>query len=267
MPTLITGKTKILGLIADPILQARSPNMANALLDDRSQFGAFALLPMHVSSEGLKEFVIGLRRLHNFAGAIVSMPHKAEMAYLVDELTPEAELVGAVNVIRKTADGKLVGTLLDGEGFVGGLRNAGHTVKGTNCYLAGAGGAASAIAFSLAKHGCATLTIQNRTSTKADALAEKLRRTFPHIRVMSTVDTNGTYDITVNGTSLGMQDGDDLPISAQIIDRSSLVAECVVAPEITRFLELARKYKRKIHTGVPMLSAQMDMMLSFMGVE
>ena len=73
-------------------------------------------------------------------------------------------------------------------------------------------------------------------------------------------------DIAVNGTSLGMQPGDALPFDEATIERSALVAECVVAPEMTQLLEIARQRGRAIHTGVPMLEAQLEMLLRFMGV-
>ena len=163
VPSEITGATRILGLIADPVVQARSPVMANALLQRRGLFGTFVLLPMQVPVGALGDVVAALRHVQNFAGAIVSMPHKSEIVALLDELTPQARLVGAVNVITRTADGLLMGTMFDGEGFVAGLRSAGHEVEGACCLLVGAGGAAAAIAFALASHGCESLTITNRT--------------------------------------------------------------------------------------------------------
>src|SRR5262245_20686179 len=117
----ITGATRVLGLIADPVAQARSPAMANARLLAQRLYGPFVLVPMHVPASGLVEFTAGLRRQQNFSGAIVSMPHKIEIVALLDELTRDAQLVGAVNVIRRDANGRLSGTVLDGEGFVAGL--------------------------------------------------------------------------------------------------------------------------------------------------
>jgi shikimate dehydrogenase len=261
----ITGATKILGLIADPVAQARSPAMANVLLERRERLGAFVLVPMHVASDGLAACVAALRHVRNFSGAIVSMPHKRAITELLDELTPESRLVGAVNVIRRRVDGRLGGTILDGEGFVGGLIRAGHRVAGARCLLSGAGGAASAVAFALAKHGCASICFVNRTRSKADALAERVHRAFPAVGVATGVDPAARYDIAVNGTSLGMNVGDDLPIPHDAVARSALVAECVIAPEMTRLLEIAREQGCAVHTGVPMLEAQMAMMLDFMG--
>ncbi|MBC7984581.1 MAG: shikimate dehydrogenase [Candidatus Obscuribacterales bacterium] len=266
MSAPITGTTTILGLIADPVIQARAPEMANRLLEDREQFGKFVLVPMRVAAVGLTDFVAGLRHLQNFTGAVVSMPHKTAMFKLVDELTPEAKLVGAVNAIRREPDGRLVGTALDGEGFVGGLKDAGYGVAGKSCLLAGAGGAASAIAFALAKHGCSALYVINRTHTKAAALAARVRDAYPHVPVTTDIPTTVQFDIAINGTSLGMNDDDELPIPLDVLSRVALVAECVVAPEITRLLQRAQRAELSIHTGIPMLAAQMDMMLEFMGV-
>ncbi|HTO58266.1 MAG TPA: shikimate dehydrogenase, partial [Pseudomonadales bacterium] len=227
----ITGATRVLGLIADPVVQARSPAMANARLLEQRSFGAFVLVPMHVPAAGLADFVAALRHQRNFSGAIVSMPHKIAIATLIDELTPEARLVGAVNVIRRNPAGRITGTVLDGEGFVGGLLGAGHRVRDAVCLLAGAGGAASAVAFALAKHGCAALHLANRTPAKADVLAARIHSAFPHVAVTVGGTAPARIDISINGTSLGMQPGDALPLSTDVIDRSALVAECVIAPE------------------------------------
>ena len=267
MSMRIDGTTELLGLIGDPVAQARSPGMANQILEQRGKLGPFVLVPMHVPASGLTVFVSGLRTMQNFSGAIVTMPHKTTMAALIDELTPEAQLVGAVNVIRRNADGKFIGTVLDGEGFVGGLLCAGHAVAGKTCVLVGAGGAASAIAFALAKHGCGSLCVLNRTSSKADALARRLREAFPTFAVATALAHEGTIDIAINATSLGMKPGDELPMPETLIDRSSLVAECVITPEVTALLDVAKRKGRQVHTGVPMLAAQIDLMLSFMGVK
>ena len=263
----ISGCTRVLGLIADPIAQARTPAMANALLAQHHQFGQVVLVPMQVSASGLAAFVDGLRAFQNFGGAVVSMPHKTAMAALVDELTPQAQRIHAVNVVRREPDGRLIGTALDGEGFVGGLAASGHAVVGTSCLLVGAGGAASAIAFALAEHGCTSLTLINRTQHKCDALAERIRTDFPNVIVATSIPLNARFDLGVNGTSLGMQASDALPLPDDLIDRCTLIAECVIAPEMTPLLIRARGRGRLIHTGVPMLAAQMALMLSFMGVQ
>ncbi|QSB03346.1 hypothetical protein JWZ98_10690 [Methylomonas sp. EFPC1] len=263
----ITGNTKILGVIADPVSQARTPAMANRLLDERGRLGDFVMLPMQVSAEDFPAFITGLRALKNFGGAVVSMPHKAVAAHLADELTPNARLVGAVNVIRRNGDGRLIGTMLDGEGFVAGLAGAGYSVKDAHILLVGAGGAASAIAFALAKHGCASLCIQNRTPDRVSALSERVRHAYPQLEVTTAIHETSHYDIAINATSLGMKPNDELPIANPLIRHCDLVAECVIAPEMTPLLQEASGQGKVIHTGVPMLAAQMHLMLAFMGAE
>lgn len=260
----ISGRTRILGLIADPVVQARSPGMANARLAERGRLGELVLVPMHVPAASLEAVVRGLRGLENFAGAIVSMPHKAAIARLVDALTPEGRRVGAVNVIRREAGGRLVGTALDGEGFVAGLASRGHTVAGKSCLLVGAGGAAAAIAFALAQHGCRSLAIANRTEARAAELAARVRAEWPELEVRAAAQPSGAFDLAINATSLGMKPDDALPVASEVIAAAGLVAECVIAPEMTRLLERARELGRPIHGGVPMLAEQMALMLDFM---
>jgi shikimate dehydrogenase len=266
-PPDISGATRILGLIADPVAQARSPAMATALLRQRGRFGAFVLLPMATPPAALTDVVAGLRRITNFAGAIVSMPHKTAIVPLLDELTPAAARVGAVNVVRRDPDGRLAGTVLDGEGFVAGLAAAGHRVNGAACLLAGAGGAAAAIAHALAAHGCASLTFVNRTPAKAEALARRVTAVHPRLAARLADAQGHRYDLAVNATSLGMRPDDPLPFADEVLDRTRLVAECVVAPETTVLLARARARGVAVHGGLAMLSAQMELMLRFMGVD
>lgn len=266
-PPPITGHTRILGVVADPVSQARTPGMANALLQQRGLLGSFVLLPMHVGASDFAAFMSGLRAIRNFGGAVVSMPHKVVACEWVDELTPEARLVGALNVVRRNADGSLTGTMLDGEGFVAGLLGAGHVVQGRDFLLVGAGGAASALAFALAKHGCGSLCILNRTQDRADALAVRVRQAYPRVKVSTSDHPTAHYHVGINGTSLGMKVGDALPLSAAQMERCAMLAECVVAPEKTPLLTLAASQGKTIHTGVPMLAAQMNLMLAFMVAE
>ena len=266
MSTAITGRTRLLGLIADPLAQARSPALANAALARRERAAEYVLLPLQVADGDLEPVVAGLRRIGTFAGAIVSMPHKETIVPLLDELTPESRLVGAVNVVRRDPTGRLVGTTLDGEGFVAGLRGAGHEVTGKRVLLCGAGGAGAAIAFALVKHGCAALVLANRTRLRAEMLAARLADGFPYAEVTVGHRDGATYDVAINATALGMQDGDPLPLSDAMLDASALVADCVVTRDVTPLLEAARARARAVHGGLAMLEAQIELLLDFMGV-
>jgi shikimate dehydrogenase len=207
MTIQFSGATRVIGLIADPIAQARAPGMLNALMESRGLLGPYVMVPFHFSPAALPGFVASLKSMHNLMGCVVSMPYKATVAAYLDALTPEGRLVGAVNVIRRDADGRLTGTAMDGEGMVGGLKKAGHRIEGAACLLAGAGGAASAIAFALAKHGCKSLAIVNRTADRAETLAGRVRAAFLKVHATAGIAPAARFDIAINGTLPGHASG------------------------------------------------------------
>jgi len=172
----ITGHTRLFGIVADPIAHVKTPQGLNPLMRKRGVDGV--LVPFHIASPDLPAFVQTLRMLRNFGGAIITVPHKSAIVDLCDAVEPLATMVGAVNCIRREVDGRIVGTILDGRGFVEGIRSRDITLVGQNVFMAGAGGAASAIAFALAEAGIARLGSgliahnQNRT-VAASAMAEK----------------------------------------------------------------------------------------------
>ncbi len=257
----INGATEVMAIIADPVYQASTPGLANTVLADKNLNQI--LVPFHVKTEGLSDVINSLRHINNFVGAVVSMPHKTAIINLLDDLTTEAKQVGACNVIRRNADGKLIGTMLDGEGFVVGLLNKGHSVKGKNIFLIGAGGAASGIAFAVAKHGANRLIIFNRTKSKAENLISNIKVVFPELKIQYSDKISNDDQIIINGTSIGMMENDGLPISLSNISESCIVAEVVITPELTTFLNEAKKKNCLIHKGKPMLEGQIKLMLDF----
>jgi shikimate dehydrogenase len=259
----ISGRTAILAIIGDPIAQVRAPLMINAALMDRGRAPDAVMVPVHVSAEGLAAALTGLRAIHNFRGAIVTMPHKAAIIPLLDDITAEARQVGACNTIRVDPSGRLIGTMFDGEGFVAGLRAAGHEVTGKRVLLLGAGGAAAGIAFALGKYGVSSLTIHNRTRAAAVALSERVQQAWS--QTVAAPDEGPPYDLIINATSLGMKAGDALPVDPELLRPPVLAVEIIVHPVVTPFLARAAQSGCQTHTGKPMLAAQMGLMLDFLG--
>ncbi|HEY3653091.1 MAG TPA: shikimate dehydrogenase, partial [Streptosporangiaceae bacterium] len=141
----ITGATRVYLHLAHPSAHARTPRVMNAEFTRR---GVDAVaVSADVTPGDLGGFTRGLHGWRNLAGLSVTMPHKEALAAHVDELTGAAALVGAVNVVRRERDGRLVGANTDGVGFVIGLREAGYELAGRRVLLAGAGGAGRAVAF------------------------------------------------------------------------------------------------------------------------
>lgn len=258
----ITGKTRMLAILADPIHHVKTPQRINALFEDAGIDAV--MVPLHVPADGLAATLAGLRRVASFDGCVVTVPHKQAAVPLCDELSDAARQVGAVNVIRRLADGRLRGDILDGTGFVAGLRSAGIEPAGRSVYLAGAGGAANAIAFALAAAGVARLTLHNRTRDKAQALADGLRLAFPALPVqVGSTDPSG-HDMVVNATSLGLRPGDALPLDAGLLHPSQTVAEIIMEPAETALLQAAGARGCRVHPGLPMLVEQVRWMAAFL---
>lgn len=260
---MITGATQIMMHIGDPIAQARAPRLVNPLLSRRGIDGV--LIPMHVAPAGLRAALDGLRAAKNCAGAIITMPHKVAAAELADELAAEARLLGACNVIRREPDGRLVGSMLDGEGFVAGLKASGERIAGRSVFMAGAGGVALGIALALAKHGAADLVVHNRTRARAEALRETMRSAFPafDISVRDQADPRGC-DIAINATALGMNSGDGMPMRVESLMPGRLAAEVVIKDAPTAFLAAAADRGCRTQPGLAMLEAQVELLVDFM---
>lgn len=260
---MITGATELLVHIGDPIAQARAPMLVNPFLDRQGRNAI--LIPMHVTSDHLGRALDGVRATRNVRGGIITMPHKVAVADLADELTPEARALGACNVIRRDRDGRITGSMLDGEGFVAGLAAAGTSVCGKQVFLAGAGGVALGIAFALAKHGAADISVFNRSPERTEALRSKVGAAFPEvqIRILTAPDPSGC-DIAINATALGMNANDPLPMQVERLTPSMVAAEVVISDEPTSFLAAAAKRGCRIQPGLAMLEAQIGLMVAFM---
>ena len=258
----ITGSTRIMAILADPIHHVKTPQGINRLMRERGIDAV--MVPWHVAPEGLADALQGLRGMRNFDGCIVTVPHKTALPGLCDELTPGAARIGAVNVVRRLPDGRLRGGMLDGDGFVAGLRREGIEPRGQSAYLAGAGGAASAIAFALAQAGVSRLTIANRTSAKAQQLIDRLAPDFPAIAFAQGTDDPSGHDLVVNATSLGLREADALPLDVTRLTADQTAAEIIMQPVETRWLAAAREKGCRIQYGAPMLACQIELMAAFM---
>lgn len=261
---MISGRTQLCAILADPIAHVRTPETFNALMTARGHDAV--LVPMHVSTDALPTAVAALKAIANLAGFVVTVPHKIAMVPLCDELSGAAQIAGAVNIVRRTAEGRLHGHILDGDGFVAGLRQSGVEPAGRSVYIAGAGGAANAIAFALAAAGVSRIGIWNRTRAKAETLANRLRVAgYGCDMAVEGADPAG-YQIVVNATSLGLRETDPLPLAADQLTSDQIVAEIIMKPEWTPLLLEAKARGCTVALGAPMLDCQLPMMADYLGL-
>lgn len=262
----VTGRTKVYGLIGDPVIHARTPEVYNAEFVKRGI--DITVVPIHIQAAELAAFIPAARSWQNLVGFGVTMPHKEPMVDLVDELTETAELCGTVNVVRRDSHGGLIGAQLDGPGFLWGLITMGFDPQGCTALLVGAGGTARAIAFSLASHGAKRIFLTNRTLSRAHNLAKEITRSFERCEVVViAVPPAEDYDLIVNATSLGMEDGDALPVPMKLLGSGMTVADVVVNRPRTELLTAAETRGCRIHSGMSMLTAQIDATINFLNLQ
>jgi len=260
----VTGSTQLFATIAHPTDHVRAPMVFNRLFAEQGLNRV--MVPMDVPPAALEEVIAALRGMSNFRGMAVTIPHKMAIAALCDSLGPEARLTGAVNAVRFDADGSMHGDNFDGAGFVAGLRQQGHDPAGKDILMLGAGGAARAIALALCTARVGRLRILNRTPHKAAAIVASLVDLGGHgqAEVAETHDGGGV-DMIVNTTSLGLYEGDALPLTLDAVGAETVIAEIIMLPERTAWLAAAEARGLTTHYGRHMLDCQVDLIGNFIG--
>jgi shikimate dehydrogenase len=254
---MISGKTRLLALIGQPVSHSLSPAMHNAA------FAAdgldFVYVCLDVDPDDLPAAVKGAAAL-KLRGFNITMPHKRAMIPLLDELDEGARISGAVNTV--VVDGStLRGHNTDGGGMVMACQEAGIELSGRRVLLLGAGGAAAAIAVAFGGAGIRELNIANRSAEHAIELRDKLRGVSIEKVVVHPLDALGEAvletEIIVNATSLGMKEGDPLPLPAWYVEDGKAVCDAVYRPATeTPLVRLARERGARVAAGDRMLLYQ-----------
>ena len=260
----ITGTTKVFGVIAHPTDHVRAPMVFNRLFAERSL--DHVMIPISVSPADFTAMIRALQSQSNFGGLTATIPHKMAMAALCDTLGPAARVSGAVNAVRFNPDGTIDGDNFDGEGFVAGMTSQGHEIAGKTVLLLGAGGAARAIATALCAHGVAELHILNRTHANAEVLVAALedKGGFEQARAVTSHD-GSNVDVVINATSMGLHEGDDLPLPLDGVAANTVIAEIIMKPEQTAWLAEAERRGLAKQYGRHMLDCQVELIGKFIG--
>ena len=260
---MINGDTILIAHLGYPTKSFRAPMIYNPYFE-KIGFNAI-VMPMGVKAENYAEVLKALFALTNIRGALVTMPHKVTTLAFMDEISTTARIAGACNAILRRPDGSLVGDMFDGEGFVRGVARKGRHIAGESALVVGCGGVGSAIAASLAAAGVSRLGLFDAHSASAASLGSRLAAHYPKLEVQPGVKDPSGYDIVVNATPIGMNDGDPLPMDVDRITPSSFVGEVVMKQEMTPFLRAAQAKGCAIQIGVDMLFEQIPAYLEFFG--
>jgi shikimate dehydrogenase len=246
---MVTAATRVAAVIGDPVRHSLSPAIHNAA------FAATGLDWVYVAFEvaaGRGAEAVRAMDVLGIDGLSVTMPHKADVAGAVDDVSADAAALGAVNcVVRR--NGRTTGHSTDGDGFLWGLHDAlGVDPAGLRCVVLGAGGAARAVVHSLAGAGASAVVVVNRTedrAVRAAALAGP-------VGSVAGPEAVSTADLVVNATPLGMGGSGSLPLDPSLLGPGQTVVDLVYHPATTPLLEAAAANGARTGNGLPMLVGQ-----------
>jgi shikimate dehydrogenase len=254
----ISGKTRVCGVIGDPIEHSLSPTIHNVAFNHLKL--DFVFLAFRVKAAELEDALRGMRGL-GIHGLNVTMPHKSTVIHCLDKVDSTVRFLGSANTILNE-DGELSGFNTDGIGALKALRENGVELSGKSVLLLGAGGAAKAIAFSLAQE-VGELAVLNRSAEKAEELAEALGRMFNRKVVGGALSPDAVEktlrdsDILINATSVGMKPNLSQSLVAPQWLRSDLtVMDIVYNPVETKLAKDAKAAGARVVSGVEMLIYQ-----------
>ncbi len=255
----INSETRLLGLIGRPVEGSLSPFIHNSIFKYREM--NYSYLTFDIGEESLKESLDAMK-LMDFKGFNVTIPHKIEIMAYLDELSPEAENIGAVNTVALD-QGKFLGHNTDGLGFVKSLKDSKIDLKDKNILLLGAGGAAYSIAYCLLREDIGRLEILNRSYDKALALSQRLlknnvasKNKLDIVEDLSKLERE-SIDILVNATSLGMYPMErESPIELEGFREDLIIYDIVYKPLETRLIKEGKKKGYRTFNGLDMLINQ-----------
>lgn len=261
---IINGHTLIIAHIGYPTHSFKAPLIYNPYF---ARHGINALVvPMACQADNFEPLLRALFRLGNTKGALITMPHKVTTVGLVDEVLPAAAIAGAANAVRLGPQGQLQADMFDGEGFVRGIRRKGLALQGARALVVGSGGVGCAIAASLAAAGVAALALYDLNTAASQALRQRLQTHYPQLQVSTGSNDPAGFDLVVNATPLGMNEGDPLPVDISRLHPSTFVGEVVMRTDMTAFLAAAQARGCRVQIGSDMLFEQIPAYLEFFGL-
>lgn len=250
MEKRISGNTRTLALIGSPVGHSGSPAMYNYSFE---KLGLDYVYVAYDIKEDEVKSALEAMRLFDMRGMNVTMPDKVEAARHMDELSPAAQIIGAVNTIVNE-DGRLIGHMTDGEGFVNNLKDHGVSIVDKKLVVAGGGGAATAIQVQCALDGAREITIFNKKDAffaRTQETAEKIKAAVPACMVnvydidddVKLAEEIKSADVFVNATIVGMKPMEDMSVikDVSLLRPDLVVADIVYNPEETRLLREAKE--------------------------
>jgi shikimate dehydrogenase len=251
-------------MIGTPVIQVKSPALYNRYFADHGMDAV--MIAVDLPSDQVGTHFTHMRAIHNFGGSIVTVPHKQAAVDFMDELSERAESLGSVNVVR-AENGRLIGDMVDGLGFMVAIRHHGLSVPGKRIALLGCGGAGAAIALAIAQAGAAEMVIKEIRTERQGPLERLLAQANPAVKISFELQTLEGFDLAINATPIGMNDDPRVPFPTETLSPRTLVADVVTNPKVTPWLAAALKKGCAVQYGAEMVYGQFGWMGRHLGLE
>jgi len=252
----ISGSTTLVGVIGNPVKHSLSPVILNAAFREAKMNWVYTAF--ETPEEKLADAISGIRAL-GIAGLSVTMPHKASVCPLLDEISDSAKKLQAVNCIVNDA-GNLKGHNTDGDGFLDAVKHdAGMDIAGKKVLVIGSGGSARSIIHSLGKAGVREIAVMNRTKKKAFDALELAGPVGRYVEENEISEVVSEADLVINATPIGMSDTEDItnfPVEPNLFTKGQLAVDLIYHPISTPWMKALRDRKVEAHGGLSMLIFQ-----------
>lgn len=257
----LSGATRLFPIVGDPVEYVESPQRLTATFADRGHNGV--CVPLQVPTDALDAVMTGLTRSLNVDGILVTMPHKQTAFDHCATSTDRASMLGVVSVIRRNEDGTWHGDVLDGLAFVTAQKDNGARPEAAKVLLIGAGGAGSAIAVALLDAGVRELVVHDPDEARVARLVDLLADRGDGRVAAGPPDPRGC-DMVCNASPMGMEEGDPLPVAADLLTSSMFVGDVIAGHGVTPLLRAALDAGCRTADGGNMVEAVQDLMVDFM---
>jgi len=257
----INGKTRIYGIVGDPIEQVRSPEMVTWEMQKRHHNAV--LIPMHFAREEFDSVMPNIMRMQNLDGLIFTIPFKAKAITFAKTLGPQAAQIGAINALKKHSNGDWSGEIFDGVGCVEAFKRRGIPIRDKRLQLIGLGGAGSAICVALAYEKPKLMRLFDISPQTTERMVKMVNTISPRTVVeVGTPHADG-IDILFNASPVGMLSDSRLPLAVETFKKELIVFDAIVMPENTPLLTLAVNCGCQVVRGREMMLGQISKIVDY----
>jgi len=257
----VNGKTRVYGIVGDPIEQVRSPEMVTWEMQKRDHNAV--LIPMHIARDEFDSVMPHIMRMRNLDGLIFTIPFKAQAIALAKTLGPQASQIGAINALKKHSNGAWSGEIFDGIGCVEAFKQRGITLQDKRLQLIGLGGAGSAICVALAYEKPKLLRLFDINAQTTERMAKMVNTISPQTVVEVGLPLAEGIDILLNASPVGMLSDARLPLAVEQFKKELIVFDAIVMPENTPLLSLAQDCGCQVVRGREMMLGQISKIVDY----